>query len=260
LPIALGFVSVAPLEETAMKDIQTRTLQLTSPKAKEKFASAEFSVFEARPPEGTALKGGVIIVQEIFGLTAHIRSVAEGYAKRGFIAWAPAYFDHEAKGIELNLDDAGMTKGRAITTKMGWDIPVEDTEIAAKALKELLSKSGGSKKVSVIGYCWGGSVAWFMSTRKPSADGDSVDKCVGYYGSAVLTNKTETPKIPIILHFGEVDKHIPLDGVKEFAKTHPTVPVYTYNADHGFNRDGSNSYNPEAAALAPKRTLEFIEK
>jgi carboxymethylenebutenolidase len=207
----------------------------------------ELSAYVARP-DGEPV-AGLVVVQEIFGVNAHIRSVADGYAKDGFLAVAPALFDRIERGVELGYDGADMQKA------MGF-IPKLDTEkaLADLAAAMVFAGSATAKKVGVIGYCFGGTLAWLAATRlHPAA-------AVGYYGGRIANYSGETPSAPVMLHFGKQDAHIPAEEVEKVHAAHPEVEIYWYDAGHGFNCDARGSYNKEAAHKARLRSLRFIEK
>jgi carboxymethylenebutenolidase len=240
--------------------IATRWLELSSPKATPRLARANFSVYEARPLADQEIRGAIVVIQEIFGLNSHIRSLTERYAAEGFIAWAPAYFDHIQTGVELDYNADGIAKGRDLITQLGWDQAVEDTRLACEGVRAELAKVQGlaasARKVATIGFCWGGSVAWLMSTRAPQA----IDTAVGYYGRAIWDFRNEKPLKPVLLHYGKHDHGIPLAQVDDVHAAHPQVPLYVYDAGHGFNCDARADYNATAANLAHTRTSEFLEK
>lgn len=199
-------------------------------------------------PDGPA-KGGLVVVQEIFGVNAHIRAVADGFAAEGYVAVAPALFDRIRPGIELAYDEAGVSEGRALRPQVPWEAPVLDVEAAMT----LAAEAG---RVGVVGYCWGGSVAWLAATRlKPAA-------AVGYYGGHIHEFASENPACPVMLHFGEEDAGIPLENVEivraaRAARADVTIHLYP-GAGHGFNCDLRGSYHAEAAALARSRSLAFL--
>ncbi len=193
---------------------------------------------------------GIVVVQEIFGVNPHIRSVADGYAAAGYRAIAPAFFDRVETGVELGYDAAGMQAGIGYASKLDWDNTMADVAAAISHLREQ-----GATRVGIVGYCWGGTAAWLAASRAP------VDAAVGYYGGGVIGFAGETPAVPTMLHFGALDSHIPLSGVAEVAAAHPSVPVHVYDeADHGFNCDARPSYHAPSAALALERTLAFFDE
>ena len=199
-------------------------------------------------PEGEPL-GGLVVVQEIFGVNAHIRSVADGWAKDGFLAVAPALFDRIEKGVELEYSGADMEKARSFIPKLDMEKSVMDT---AAALAYVREQTG--KKCGVIGYCFGGSIAWLASTRLKA------DAAVGYYGGSIAKFLDEKPECPVMLHFGKKDQHIPQTDVDKIEAAYPEVQVFRYEADHGFNCDARASYDAASAKQARERSLEFLRK
>lgn len=196
-------------------------------------------------PEGKP-RGGIVVIQEIFGVTAHIRRVADGFAAQGYTAIAPAFFDHLETGVELPYDQVGSNKGRALVNELGLDRAVEDVASAAEAIA-----SAGN--IGTVGYCWGGTVALLSAMRLglPS---------VSYYGARNLPFLHEKPKAPVMFHFGEKDHSITAEAVATHRELLPQMEVFTYPADHAFNRDGGPSYHAPSAALALQRTLAFFEQ
>jgi carboxymethylenebutenolidase len=203
----------------------------------------ELAAYVARPEE--AARAGLVVCQEIFGVNAHMRDVAESFAREGYLAVAPALFDRLERGVELGYSDGDTARGRALRTALAWDDVMLDVGAAAE---EVRTGAG----VGVIGYCWGGSVAWLAACRLP------VQASVSYYGGQVHQHRAETPGCPVQFHFGERDPIIPKEHVAEIAALHPEAPLYTYDAGHGFDCTPRPSYDPEAAALARGRTLAFL--
>ncbi|MEX1037092.1 MAG: dienelactone hydrolase family protein [Sneathiella sp.] len=204
----------------------------------------KFAAYKVTPD--TTPKGVVVIVQEIFGVNSHIKDVCDGYAKAGFVAIAPALFDRIGPNIQLDYAPADVEQGLKYKNQVTDDDALKDIDAAAKEI-------GTSGDVSVIGYCWGGSLAYLSACRL-----SSIDKAVGYYGGQVAQNIAEAPKVPVMLHFGNKDASIPMSAVEEVKTTRPDIPVYVYAAGHGFNCDKRGSYDAEAAKLALERTLDFI--
>ena len=199
-------------------------------------------------PKGTP-KGGVVVIQEIFGVNHHIKAVTDKFAADGYIALAPCFFDHIKAGIELGYTPDTIAEGRKYVTELGLDKPVQDVEAAMEELKKR-----GVKKVAVTGYCWGGTIAWLAATRlKP-------DAVSAYYGGGIYGTKNEKPTVPTQMHFGDKDMHIPMTHVNELRKLHPDVQVFDYPADHGFHCDERGSYDAAASKQAMARTLEFFGK
>jgi carboxymethylenebutenolidase len=203
----------------------------------------ELDAYEVHPDGASA---SIVIVQEIFGVNAHIRSVVDRYASFGYRAIAPALFDRGERGVELDYDDAGRARGIELVMPIAFDAAMLDVAAAV----EHVSETG---PVAVIGYCFGGSVAWIAASDLPVA------AAVGYYGGQIHAMNDRRPKVPTMLHFGELDHGIPLDQVRAIAEAHPEVPVYVYDgADHGFNCDARATHDARSAAIAIGRTLEFL--
>lgn len=207
---------------------------------------AGIAVYHAQP--SGARKGGVVLVQEIFGVTAHIRALCDEYAADGYEVLAPAIFDREHPGFEADHDEQGMAQGIKLARELHpFDLSLADVQTCV----DTLAKDG---PVFVVGYCYGGSVAWFAATRM-----HNVAAASAYYGSMVPAAADEEPKVPVILHFGREDQSIPMDGVeKVIAKDWPNATVYVYEAGHGFNSDRREAYDAESAKLAKERTLELF--
>jgi carboxymethylenebutenolidase len=207
----------------------------------------ELSTYVARPA-GEPL-AGLVVVQEIFGVNAHIRSVADGYAKDGFLAVAPALFDRIEKGVELGYEGADMQRAMTFIPKLDMDKALADVAAAVDYAKQATGKN-----VGVIGYCFGGTLAWLAATRL------HVAAAVGYYGGRIGNYAAENPSCPVMLHFGTQDTHIPAEEVEKVHAAHPELEIYWYDAGHGFNCDVRASYNPEASRLARERSLGFLKK
>ncbi|MBV8662012.1 MAG: dienelactone hydrolase family protein [Hyphomicrobiales bacterium] len=193
-------------------------------------------------------RGGVVVVQEIFGVNHHIRAVAERFAAEGYLAIAPAVFDRVEKGVELEYNQDGVKRGMEIVGKVAREAAIADIAAA-------VARVASAGKVGVVGFCYGGTMAWLSAART-----EGVSAAVGYYGGGVIGLKDLKPLAPTMLHFGEKDAHIPLAGVREVEAAHPDVPVYVYPADHGFNCDERGSYDAPSAKLAWGRTLDFFAR
>ena len=193
-------------------------------------------------------RGGLVIAQEIFGVNSHIRAVCDDYAADGYIVIAPALFDRVEPGIELGYQPDDVTAGRAIREKVSLDEALADVEAAAKLVI-------GVGRIGVVGYCWGGTVAWVAATRSRT-----FAAAVSYYGGGVPDLADEQPNCPVQLHFCEQDHAIPLAGVEKLQAAHPKLPVYIYPAGHGFNCDQRASYHAESARLARERALAFLRQ
>lgn len=193
-------------------------------------------------PDG-ARRGSVVVIQEVFGVNAHIRDVCDRFADLGYTALAPALFDRIRPGVELDYDQVGIEEGRSLVGRLGWDHPVRDVDAAARALEP-------ERRVGVVGYCWGGTVTWLAACRL------DVACAAGYYGRQIIDFVEERPRCPMILHFGGEDALIPLSVVDRIKAAHPDVPIYVYEgAGHGFNCDRRGDFRREVAALALERTL-----
>jgi carboxymethylenebutenolidase len=193
-------------------------------------------------------RGGLVVIQEIFGVNSHVKQVADGYAADGYLAIAPALFDRVQKNVDLGYTPDDIAKGREIRGKVTNDMALKDAEAAIKA-------ASGAGKVGIVGYCWGGLVTCLAAGKLAG-----LSAAVPYYGGGILDNAELEPKVPLMGHFGDKDQHIPVDGVRKLAEKHKKHPIFIYSADHGFNCDHRGSYNAPAAKQARERTLEFLRK
>lgn len=198
-------------------------------------------------PDGPP-RGGLVVIQEIFGVNSHIRAVCDGYAADGYRVIAPALFDRNQKGVDLGYTAADIARGREFKAKAGADAALLDVDAARAAV-------AAAGRVGVVGYCWGGLITWLAACRLKG-----FACAVPYYGGGMLDVGAEQPKCPVIAHFGERDAVIPVAGVRAFADAHRDVGVYIYAADHGFNCDQRGSYDAAAATLARQRTLDFLRR
>jgi carboxymethylenebutenolidase len=200
-------------------------------------------------PNGNPI-AGLVVIQEIFGVNRHIRSITDSYANDGFLAVAPALFDRIERGVELAYEGPDAQKGMAILQKLDNAKALEDVNAALQYVRAQTGKKSG-----VIGYCLGGLLAWLSATRLQP------DAAVGYYAGRIGNFASENPTAPVQLHFGRLDTHIPAEQVNKVQEAHPEVEIYWYeNAGHGFNCDMRASYNPEASALARTRALNFLKQ
>lgn len=199
--------------------------------------------YEVKPDGASA---AIVVVQEIFGVNAHIRSVVDRFASYGYHAVAPALFDRVERGVELDYDEAGIAAGRELAMQIAFD----PAELDVAAAVEHAAATG---PVGVVGYCFGGSLAFLAACDLP------VTAAVGYYGGQIAMHNDRMPRVPTLLHFGELDNGIPLDQVESIAAAHPDVEVRIYEgAQHGFNCDARASYGALPAAVALGRTLEHF--
>lgn len=197
-------------------------------------------------PAGTA-RGGIVVVQEIFGVNAHMRNVTDRFAEHGYVAIAPAFFDHVESGVELCYDEAGFKRGRELIGEISFETALEDVASAAEAIR-----SAG--RIGCVGYCWGGTVAYLAAARLglPS---------VSYYGARNVKSLDEKPKAPVQFHFGEKDSSIPPEAIEAHRKALPEYDVYTYPAGHAFDRAvDPHAYDAASSKLALERTLAFFDR
>jgi len=200
-------------------------------------------------PEGAA-RGGLVVVQEIFGANPHIRSVAERFAAAGYAVLAPSFFDlvdgPDADPDALPYDADGVKQGLERVSALGMEKALEVVRAAATRLAPY-------GKVGTVGYCWGGTVAMLSAVRLglPS---------VSYYGARNVQFLDETPKAPVIFHFGAQDRSIPPEAVQAHREKLPQMATFVYPADHAFNREVGHAYDPDSAALALQRTLDFFSE
>jgi carboxymethylenebutenolidase len=205
------------------------------------------SAYLAEPAQ--APRGGLVVLQEFFGVNPHIRRMSDVFAAQGFAALAPALFDRLEPGIELAYDGPGMARGRELRAKLKLDDVLTDVQAAIGA-------AAAFGPVAVLGYCWGGSLAYLSATRL-----SGLACAVGYYGAHIAPYADERAKVPVMLHFAETDVYIPLADVKKIEAAHPGMPIFIYaGTDHGFNCDEREHYEPKSAALAMQRSLEFISR
>ena len=198
-------------------------------------------------PTGKA-RGGVVIVQEIFGVNHHIRSVSDGYAEDGYAVIAPAIFDRVERGFQTGYAQADIERGRAVRGKLAIEDAVKDVRAAVRALVT------EGFKVGVVGYCFGGTIAWLAATRI-----EGVSAAVGYYGGGIADTANEQPKCATMLHFGETDASIPKEHYEKVKSLHPKLPVFIYPAGHGFSCDERASYHAPSAKQARERTVDFLK-
>jgi len=216
------------------------------------FKAADGFVFPAyvAQPAGPA-KGGVVVLQEIFGINSHIRSVADGYAREGYLAVAPSTFHRVRTGVELGYGQDDMAAGMALKTAVEA-LPAPGVMPDIQAAIDHAAQAG---KVGIVGYCWGGLLTW-----RAACVLEGLSAAAPYYGGGMTTpdEVARRPAVPVLAHFGDQDHWIPLNSVQAFAKAHPEVQVEVYHANHGFNCDQRGSYDAAAAKLARERTLAFF--
>jgi len=195
-------------------------------------------------PAGTA-RGGMLVIQEIFGVTRHIRAVTDQYAAAGYLAIAPALFDRVETNVEVPYSD--MQRALGYMKSMQNQTVLLDLQAA-------IDRVGGAGKLGVVGFCWGGTMSFLAAARL------HVDAAVAYYGGGVPGLLAEKPRAPVMFHFGERDAHIPLAAVEQIKAAYPTGIFNLYPAEHGFNCADRASFDPGSAELAFDRSLEFFHR
>lgn len=193
---------------------------------------------------------GLVVIQEIFGLTPHIRDVCDRYAREGFIALAPALFDAVQPDSILPYDRSGMFRGRDLVGKLGYERAVRLVSAAAQRLRE-----EGAKKVGVVGFCWGGTIALLANLRLGLP-------AVSYYGARNISFVDESLRAPMLMHFGAEDASTPATDIAREREAWPRATIMVYpDAGHAFNRDGDPAhYSVDAAIRANDETLEFFRE
>ena len=236
-PIALTWRGAGPWKYSAPE--MGETIRLTSP-----FDGFEFGAWRA--PAQDARRAGLVLIQEIFGVTAHIRQLADGFAAEGYEVIAPSLYDRLSQGFAAPADSDGVKAGREYSEDTPWDQVAGDLSACVAAL---------APPVFVVGYCWGGTAAWLAACRC-----EGVAAVSSFYGRRIPELVSETPRCPIILHFGRNDASIPPAVVEAIGEAHPDLPIHVYDAGHGFVSDRGADYHPDAARLARLRTLQLFAR
>jgi len=193
-------------------------------------------------------RAGVVVLQEVFGVNAHVRQVAERFAAEGYAVLAPALFDPAERGVELGYDAAGLQRGRELRAQVGWDAAVAIIQAASERL------AADGIRVGVVGFCWGGTLAFLANTRLGLP-------AVSYYGAQTVQFLAEPTRSPLLLHFGERDDSILPADIQKHRDSLPDALLHTYPAGHAFNRDvDPTHYDAPSASLAWSRTLRFFER
>ena len=207
----------------------------------------ELSAYRSMPSAQS--KGVVVVIQEIFGVNAHIREVADGYAAQGYSTIAPALFDRIERDIELGYAEADMGKG--------IELAFQGLEMAQtmQDLQSVVDYGAAQGSVGVVGFCFGGLLTYLSACQLKGVVAAS-----SYYGGGIAGVLDHQPKCPLIMHFGELDAHIPMTDVDKIKEANPRIPVHVYDADHGFNCDHRASYSEQAAELALQRTLAHFDQ
>jgi len=208
----------------------------------------EFDAYLAE--SGSPTRGAIVLIQEIFGVNSHIRSVADDYAGQGFNVVAPALFDRVQPNLELSYNPTDAAQGMKAARQIGMDAALLDV---AASINHARAKWHGLK-VGVLGFCYGGSLAWLSATRLDPA------AAVCYYGGQIAATAAEMPHCPVMMHFGAKDPHIGPEEIEKIKAAQPDLPLFLYDAGHGFNCDQRKDFEPESAKLARQRTLEFFNR
>lgn len=206
----------------------------------------ELSAYRADPSGD--VRGAVVVLQEIFGVNSYIRGVCDRLAAEGYVAIAPALFDRQVRDFETGYTPEDIEKARGVMMELDWSAVLLDIDAAAAAVQD-------AGPVAVIGFCMGGSLAFLGATRL-----DLFQAAVCYYGRRIVEFADETPKVPTLMHFGELDATIPLSDVEQVRQQRPDCEIHLYPADHGFDCDQRGAYEPESAKLAWQRTLIWLER
>ena len=203
-----------------------------------------FGAWRQTPPD--ARRGALIVIQEIFGVTDHIRETAASFAEEGYETLAPSLYDRRAPGFEAGCEEADIARARDLSESTPWDEAAADLAACVAALEP---------PVFAVGYCWGGSAAWLAACRVGGLAAAS-----SYYGRRIPEFVGESPLCPVIAHFGRHDPSIPPEVVETIAEAHPDIPLYIYDAGHGFASDRRRDYHPDSARLARLRTLQLFAR
>lgn len=208
---------------------------------------SQFDGFELdawHEPPRNARRGGLVLIQEIFGVTDHIRELCDGFAEDGYEVIAPAFYDRLERGFAATYEADDVARGVEYSKATPWDQVAGDVQAAIDALKP---------PVFVTGFCWGGAAAWLAACRCRGLSAAS-----SFYGRRISELVDETPQVPTILHFGKTDASIPMERVEEIREKHPELPIYLYDAGHGFVSDRRQDYSADNARLARLRTLQLF--
>lgn len=198
-------------------------------------------------------RGGIVVIQEIFGVNQHIRATAARYAGAGWSVIAPAFFDRIEPGLELGYDKADVARGRELVGKLESQQVLNDLQAAIDALNDDRN-ADDQRGVGIVGYCWGGAIVWIAGNRL-----QGIARAVSYYGSRIVNSIDEAPKVPTQLHVGKADASFPLAKVHEIGARYPEIEIHEYDAGHGFNCDHRSSYESTASAHALQRSLAFFD-
>jgi carboxymethylenebutenolidase len=206
------------------------------------FDGFALGAYRAAPTD--ARRGGLLLIQEIFGVTDHIRELCDGFAEDGYETIAPSFYDRLQPGFEADYSPGSIQKGVRYSQATPWDQVAGDAQAAIDRLEP---------PVFVTGFCWGGAATWLAACRCAGLSAASA-----FYGRRISELNDETPKVPTILHFGKSDASIPPERIEEIAERHPDLPIYLYDAGHGFVSDRRSDYHADSARLGRLRTLAFF--
>jgi carboxymethylenebutenolidase len=201
--------------------------------------------YVSRPPDTP--RGGVVVIQEAFGVNGYVRSVVDRLAAEGYLAIAPALYDRQVKKVELGYTAADIEAARKLRAGLSWNTVLKDVDAAVREVR-------AAGKVGIVGYCVGGSIAWLAAQTL------SVAAMVSYYGRDIVGLLGRPPLCPCILHFAERDVHIPPADVEKIRDAFPDLPIYVYPGEHGFDCDARPSYEANSAQTAGQRTLALFRK
>ncbi len=205
-----------------------------------------FAAWEAAPEKHA--RGAIVVIQEIFGVNGHVRSVADGFAADGYHAIAPAMFDRVQRDFETGYTSDDIQNGRALAQRISVDDAMKDLAASVQ-----VAQAAG--RVGVVGYCWGGTMSWVAAARV-----DGLACAITYYGGAMANYVGEKPKCPVLCHFGEHDRTPSPEQARALLAAHPQVEGHFYDAGHGFNCDQRASYDADASRVARARTIDFLAK
>ncbi|WP_298232637.1 dienelactone hydrolase family protein [uncultured Azohydromonas sp.] len=200
-------------------------------------------------PQGRP-RGALVVLQEIFGVNSHIRAVARGYAEEGYVAIAPPLFDRLEHGVELGYGEDDVKRGRELKAAA-----MAQQDLVLQDIAAAIAEGAKHGKVGIVGYCWGGLMAWLSACKL-----DGLSAAICYYGAGIPDQAALQPRCPVLMHFGERDHLIPQPQVQALTQARPEVQVHVYPADHGFNCDQRAAFEPESAALARRRSLDFLQQ
>jgi carboxymethylenebutenolidase len=208
------------------------------------FDGFDLGAYHVAPTD--ARHGGLVLIQEIFGVTDHIRELCDGFAEDGYEVIAPSFYDRQERGFAAGYDPGSVGKGVRYSQGAPWDEVAGDIQAAVNAL---------AGPVFVTGFCWGGTASWLAACRC-----EGVAAVSSFYGRRIPELLGETPRCPTILHFGKTDASIPPETVEQVRAAHPDLPIWLYDAGHGFVSDRRADYGPDSARLARLRTLQLFQR